>query len=82
MNSPFNTFADILSLLGEGTIEDQNPSLPQGSDNLLAQPEDYLDCSNTKLEIPDLWDAGFLDPLGGQYSAHVYSQVRFERTGA
>jgi hypothetical protein len=33
-------------------------------------------------ETPNLWDAVLLDPLWSLCSAHVYSQVRFERTGA
>ena len=81
MNSLLNTFADLgtpLSSLGEGTMEDQNLSFPQASDNLLVQVEDQLACLNAKSEIPNLWDAGLLDPLWWQYS---YNQVRFERTG-
>jgi hypothetical protein len=60
---------------------DQYPSLPQGPSNLLVQVKVHPARPTAGAEAPGHWDPYLSDLLWWDV-AHVYSQVRFERTGA
>jgi hypothetical protein len=62
-------------------MEDQYPSLPQDSGNLLVQVEDYPVHPSAMSEAPNPWDPCLPDSPWWQYLAHICRQVRFERTG-
>lgn len=61
-------------------MEDQYSSLPQGSGNLLVQVEDRPIHPTAVSQEPILWDPCLPGSPWRQYLAHVYTQVRFERT--
>jgi hypothetical protein len=60
-------------------MEDQYPSLPQDSSNLLDQV-DHPAHPTAMSEAPDPWDPCLPDLPWWQYLAHICRQVRFGRT--